>query len=167
MRLIILLSLLALTSNSHALLDAQEGGGGAGATPYVGCACLKTETGGGGKAKDNRYGLLELSQDECLKRGGQDLIYRREEVDEKAKILSKPEPELTDTVRARRITGVIRLRVILCPSGTVDQIKVIKGLDEEVDELAMAAAKRIRFKPAVKRGQRVAQRQMLEYNIYP
>lgn len=88
------------------------------------------------------------------------------EVSMKAVIISKPEPGYTEEARKNNTSGTVRLRVILTASGEVTNITVVKGLPDGLSETAVAAAKRIRFKPAEKDGRAVSQWAALEYNFY-
>jgi TonB family protein len=63
------------------------------------------------------------------------------------------------------VTGLVRLRAIFSSSGEVTNITVIKGLPSGLTEKAIAAARQIRFQPALKDGHVVSQWVTLEYNF--
>jgi TonB family protein len=96
------------------------------------------------------------------------VAYRMKDVDRKAKFTEKmPQPAYTEAARENRVVGVVRLRVVLCPSGSVSNITVVKGLPDGLTEQAIAAARKVKFEPAEKDGQKVAQFQLLEYSFWP
>jgi TonB family protein len=75
--------------------------------------------------------------------------------DEPLEIISEPRPAFTDEALAERIQGEVLLRVIFRSSGRVDVIGIVRGLGYGLDETAVIAARRIRFKPAQKEGRPV------------
>ena len=70
-------------------------------------------------------------------------------------ILFKPKPEYTTEARAKRIEGDVLLQVIFTAAGEVKVEKIIQGLGYGLDESAEAAARQIRFHPALQDGQAV------------
>jgi TonB family protein len=70
-------------------------------------------------------------------------------------ILSKPRPDYTEEARKLRIDGEVRLEVLFTSGGQVHVIRVLEGLGHGLDEQAMKAAERIKFKPALHEGQPV------------
>jgi TonB family protein len=77
-----------------------------------------------------------------------------------AVLVSKPEP----SYRYVGGTGTVVLKVILSSSGEVTNIRLVKGLRGLTEE-AIAAAKHIKFIPAVKDGRFVSYWVQLEYNF--
>jgi TonB family protein len=67
-----------------------------------------------------------------------------------------PDPKYTKEARKAHIQGKVVLSFVVRADGTVGDIKVTKSLDKGLDENAMAAVKRWRFKPAEKNGEPVA-----------
>jgi TonB family protein len=63
-------------------------------------------------------------------------------------ILSKPTPTYSAEARDLRTQGDVVLEVVFRADGFVDVVRVVSGLGHGLDEAAIAAAKRIRFKPA-------------------
>jgi len=96
--------------------------------------------------------------------GGQGL-YRASEVDQKARLLSKPEPQYTEEARKNQLSGTVVLRAIFTSSGEVVQIRALHTLPFGLTERAIAAARQIQFVPAMNRGQRVSVSMQLEYNF--
>ena len=67
-------------------------------------------------------------------------------------ILDKPNPVYTEEARRRRIEGEVLLSVIFRVGGQVEILGVKQGLGFGLDEAAVRAAQRIRFKPALRNG---------------
>ena len=91
----------------------------------------------------------------------------RERSSGKAVILSKPEPTYTENARRNQVAGTVVLRVVLHASGHVSEIRVVRGLPYGLTKRAMEAAKRIKFKPAMKDGRAISQFMIIEYNFSP
>jgi TonB family protein len=90
---------------------------------------------------------------------------RASEVEQRARLLFKPEPQYTEEARINQITGTVVLRVVFSSSGEVDQIRAVRTLPFGLTERAIAAARQIRFVPAMKNGRPVAVFMQLEYNF--
>jgi protein TonB len=91
--------------------------------------------------------------------------YSAPEVSERARVLSKPEPQYTEEARRSSITGTVILRVVFSRTGEVTNIRALQSLGGGLTEKAMAAARQIRFVPARKNGQPVSMYMQLEYNF--
>ena len=87
------------------------------------------------------------------------------EVDQRAHLLSKPEPQYTEEARRNQITGTVVLRAIFSSSGEVVQIRALNTLPFGLTEKAIAAARAIKFVPAMKNGRPVSVYLNLEYNF--
>jgi TonB family protein len=72
-----------------------------------------------------------------------------------AEIISKPTPSYTEEARKLRIEGEVLLEVKFEASGSIQVMRVIRGLGHGLDESAIKAAQQIRFNPAQKDGQPV------------
>jgi TonB family protein len=92
-------------------------------------------------------------------------IHTASEVTTRANITSKPEPLYTDRARNSGISGTVRLRMLLSFDGRVRQIRVLKGLGGGLTEMAVNAARAIKFTPAMKDGRPVSQFVTIEYNF--
>ncbi|HLL71181.1 MAG TPA: energy transducer TonB [Pyrinomonadaceae bacterium] len=92
-------------------------------------------------------------------------VYRGSDVDQKAVILSKPQPPYTAEARKKGVAGTVRLRMVLRPDGEVIDIKALTGLPYGLTENAIEAARLIKFQPAVKDGRAVPQYVTFEYNF--
>jgi hypothetical protein len=90
-------------------------------------------------------------------------IYKGQDVDQKVRFLSRPEPSPTEESRATRTYGSVVLIAIFARTGRVVNIRVIRGLPHGLTEAAINAAKKITFKPAMKDGEAVSVWMQLEY----
>ena len=92
-------------------------------------------------------------------------ISKPSEVNSKARILSRPEPQYTEEARKNQVSGTVVLRAVFSASGQVTNIRTVSGLPNGLTERAMAAARQIRFAPATKDGHTVSQYIQIEYNF--
>jgi TonB family protein len=92
-------------------------------------------------------------------------IYKGKEVSRKAKITSYPPPDMPSDRRAGDVQGKVVLRVVACHTGKITDIKVFSGLPYGLTEAAIKAAKKVRFRPAEKDGQKVSQWIQFEYEF--
>jgi TonB family protein len=76
-------------------------------------------------------------------------------MDADVEILEKPKPDYSDEARRLRIEGDVVLRVTFEASGAIVVHGVLEGLGHGLDEAAMVAARRIKFKPARRNGEPV------------
>ena len=70
-------------------------------------------------------------------------------------ITFKPNPVYTYEARSLKLEGEVLLEVSFSATGTLHVNRVVKGLGHGLDEAAMAAANKMRFKPALRNGQPV------------
>ena len=87
------------------------------------------------------------------------------EVTRPAVMIYKPQPPYTARAKETRVSGTIKLRVVLSPSGEVTGIDVLKALGGGLTEGATEVARLIKFLPAEKDGQLVPQYVEVEYNF--
>ena len=85
------------------------------------------------------------------------------EVDVKAEITARPDPTYTREARRVGVQGMVVLKVLLLGNGKLDRVRVVRRLPYGLTENAIHAACEIKFKPAMKGGQPVAQWVTLEY----
>ncbi|HEV2864794.1 MAG TPA: TonB family protein [Pyrinomonadaceae bacterium] len=90
-------------------------------------------------------------------------VFTGDEVDTKAVIHAKPLPTYTERAREHGTRGVVRVRIVLGADGRVQHPLVVRSLPDGLSELAVAAARKVRFTPAVKDGKPVSTAVMLEY----
>ena len=70
-------------------------------------------------------------------------------------ITFKPNPVYTEEARSLKLEGEVLLDVNFSANGTLHVNRVVRGLGHGLDEAAIAAANKIRFKPALRAGQPV------------
>ena len=92
-------------------------------------------------------------------------VYRVPEVTQRARVISKPEPQYTEAARKNQVTGSVVLSVIFSESGDVTSIRALRTLPDGLTEKAIAAARQIRFLPATRNGHPVSVYMQLEYNF--
>ena len=97
----------------------------------------------------------------------EEIVFTAREVDRKAVLLRRPEPVYTPEARDLKVKGSVRLRAVLCPAGHVSHIAIVQKLPHGLTEMAILAARGIKFKPAVKGGAPVAQYITIQYNFDP
>lgn len=96
---------------------------------------------------------------------GPDRVFSGKEVTTKARVLAKPAPEYTPEARRYGITGTVVLRCIFAADGKPKHFLVVSGLPFGLSESAIAAARKIKFTPAMVDGQPVSMYVQLEYNF--
>jgi len=84
------------------------------------------------------------------------------DVDRRPIPLNRPMPEFTDRARSHGVQGVISLRALIGTDGLVKDVRLFNHLPDGLDDQAIKAVRRMRFKPATKAGQPVAFWQVLE-----
>ena len=70
-------------------------------------------------------------------------------------IISKPTPVYTQEARDLKLEGQVLLEILFTADGRVQVQRVVRGLGHGLDEAAVAAAGKMRFKPAMRNGQPV------------
>jgi TonB family protein len=152
-------------SNSQAPSKGPGEGGGIGTNKGLGIG--EGDGPGFGPGKDGNMGggSKELG---CCGIGGSDgsaRTFTGSEVEQRARLLSKPEPQYTEEARRNQISGTVTLRVVFSSAGEVVQIRALRTLPFGLTERAIAAARQIKFLPAVKGGRPVSVYMQLEYNF--
>jgi TonB family protein len=94
-----------------------------------------------------------------------DRVFRQTEVSARARVISKPEPQYTEEARRNQITGRVVLSVVFDRTGQVTNIRAVQTLCCGLTEKAIAAARQIRFVPAMRDGLVVSTYMQLEYNF--
>ncbi len=94
-----------------------------------------------------------------------DRVYKSPEVSTRPRVIAKPEPQYTEQARRDQVTGTVVLRVVFSSSGQVTNIQAVQKLGGGLTEKAIAAARQIRFLPAMRNGQPVSMYMQLEYNF--
>jgi len=89
-------------------------------------------------------------------------------VDSKPVILSHVRPEYTEEARNNQVRGEVIVRVLVGADGEVKTARIVKGLPDGLNEKAIDAARKTKFKPAMKDGKPVPYMATLSinFNIY-
>ncbi len=88
------------------------------------------------------------------------------QVDTKARLVMKPEPRYTESARQQEVEGTVILKVVFACNGSVNNIRTAQSLPYGLTEQAIAAARKIKFIPAVKNGKFASMWYQLEYNFH-
>jgi len=91
--------------------------------------------------------------------------YAPREVEKKAHLLSRPEPQYTDEARRVGAQGTVVLRAVFSSDGTVKNMYVKRALGHGLTTAAVRAAREIKFEPATIGGKPVSQYIQVEYNF--
>jgi TonB family protein len=93
------------------------------------------------------------------------IVFGPTEVTTKARILTRPEPQYTESARKNQVSGTVVMRAVFAADGTVQNILVLRSLSHGLTEVAVKAARKIKFVPATKDGRPVSQFIQIEYNF--
>ena len=77
----------------------------------------------------------------------------------------KPEPEYSEEARKAKYQGSVTLSIVIMPDGSTSNIRVIRPLGLGLDEKAIEAVTRWRFRPSLKDGKAVAVTANVEVNF--
>jgi TonB family protein len=80
-------------------------------------------------------------------------------------VLFKVDPEYSEEARKAKYSGTVVLAVVVDTEGKARDIKVVKSLGMGLDEKAMEAVEKWKFKPGMKGGQAVNVRAQIEVNF--
>jgi TonB family protein len=83
-------------------------------------------------------------------------IFRQSTVDQKAKLLSKFEPDSNEFAQAAGVAGMSQYHAVVGPDGKVSEVAVSRPIGFGLDENAVAAIRKAQFQPAIKDGKPVA-----------
>lgn len=92
-------------------------------------------------------------------------IFTPQEVDQSYKPIMNPHAEYTEMARQNQVTGTIVLQCTLNANGTITRIRVVTGLPYGLTERAIAAARGLKFIPAMKEGKYVSVSTRLVYTF--
>ncbi len=93
-------------------------------------------------------------------------ILTGKEVTQKARVVSKPEPQYSEAARKAGVVGTVVLRAVFSAEGEVKHILITRSLGYGLTTQAVRAARQIRFTPAMKDGTPVSMHIQLEYNFH-
>ena len=71
-------------------------------------------------------------------------------------LLKEVRPGYTDEARRRSIEGDVLLEIVVNKDGSVTDVEVLASVEPALDQVAVAAARQWRFKPAMACGKPVA-----------
>jgi periplasmic protein TonB len=80
-------------------------------------------------------------------------------------LLSKVEPEYSEEARKAKFQGTVLLYIEVDPSGRAVNVRVVRSLGLGLDEKAVEAVKKWKFKPGYKNGQPVTVQATIEVNF--
>jgi TonB family protein len=113
-------------------------------------------TGGKGDGRSNGQGVATGGfGSEQVARGGPKIVADANLASTPVEITYKPQPVYTDEARSMKLEGEVLLEMSFSAAGTLHVNRVVRGLGHGLDEAAIAAANKIRFKPAMRGGQPV------------
>ena len=81
------------------------------------------------------------------------------------RLISKVEPTYTEEARAAKIDGTVILRIEIDPEGVPQNIRVLRKLDPGLDQKAIDAVSKWRFRPGMKDGKPVTVAAQVEVNF--
>jgi TonB family protein len=97
--------------------------------------------------------------------GAPEQIFTPQEVDKNFQVVMNPVPQYTEAARQEQIKGTIVLQCTLSAMGQVTTISVVEGLPRGLTERAIAAARQLKFIPAMKNGKYVSISTRLVYRF--
>jgi len=80
-------------------------------------------------------------------------------------VLSKVDPEYSEEARKAKYSGSVMLSIVVNTDGKAEQIAVVKSLGMRLDEKAIEAVQKWRFKPGTNKGVPVKVRAQIEVNF--
>ncbi|HYL75189.1 MAG TPA: energy transducer TonB [Bryobacteraceae bacterium] len=114
-------------------------------------------TGGHGDGRSNGQGISTggFGSQQVAKGTGPKIQADSGAATNPVEITYKPNPVYTDEARSLKLEGEVLLEVSFSANGTLHVNRVVRGLGHGLDEAAIAAANKMRFKPALRSGQPV------------
>jgi TonB family protein len=142
-------------------VGAGQGNGSGGAKGIKGTVASAdfgngVATGGHGDGRSNGQGVATggFGSEQVVKGGGPKVVDTNS-LATPVEITFKPNPVYTDEARKLKLEGEVLLDVSFSANGTLHVNRVVRGLGHGLDEAAIAAANKMRFKPAQRNGQPV------------
>src|SRR5215469_3561085 len=113
-------------------------------------------TGGNGDGRSNGRGNAAIATggfgQQELSHGGPKIQQDSGPATTAVEITFKPNPVYTDEARQLKLEGEVLLEVMFGANGQLHVNRVVRGLGHGLDEAAITAANRMRFKPAMRTG---------------
>jgi TonB family protein len=83
------------------------------------------------------------------------------------KIIKKPKASYPNQEKGTVcVQGTVRLRITFLKDGEIGNISLVSGLPNGANENAVEAAKKIKFRPAIKNGKAISVSKIVEYKFY-
>ncbi len=95
--------------------------------------------------------------------GGQEIFAATANL--KPQILSQEKAKYTEGARQNRVQGTVVVSVVFTADGRVANARVVRGLPDGLNDEAIKAAQKIKFRPAMKNGQPVSVRMAIEFTF--
>ena len=92
-------------------------------------------------------------------------VYTGRQVTTKVRLLQRPIPDYTSEAQRDQIHGTVVLKAVFAEDGRVKHILVLQTVPGGLTEVAVKAARGIKFIPATKDGKAVSMWMQLEYNF--
>lgn len=92
-------------------------------------------------------------------------VFARESLTTPVRILSNPDPGYARRARRNDTSGIVRLRVVFSVDSRITHIEIVDRLPDDLTLKAIQAACGMRFIPALKDGQTVAQTAFVIYKF--
>ncbi len=138
-------------------VGAGQGNGSGGAKGIKGTVASAdfgngVATGGKGDGRSNGQGVATggFGSEQVVKSGPKLTQVDAGPATTPVEITFKPNPVYTPEARSLKLEGEVLLEVLFSANGTLHVNKVVRGLGHGLDEAAVAAANKIRFKPAMR-----------------
>jgi TonB family protein len=114
-------------------------------------------TGGKGDGRSNGQGVSTggFGSEQVVHQGPKVVAADTGAATTPVEITFKPNPVYTAEARSLKLEGEVLLEMSFGANGTLQVNRVVRGLGHGLDEAAIAAAQKIRFKPALRKGQPV------------
>jgi TonB family protein len=80
-------------------------------------------------------------------------------------ILYQEKAKYTEAARQNRVQGTVLLSIVFAADGRIANVRVVRGLPDELNDEAVKAANEIVFLPALKNGRLVSVRMSVEYTF--
>jgi TonB family protein len=92
-------------------------------------------------------------------------VFSGKDVTQKARLLSKPEPQYTEAARKAGVIGTVVVRAVFASDGEVTRLVVLRPLGYGLTTQAIKVARQIKFDPAMKDAKPVSMWMQLEYRF--
>ena len=106
-----------------------------------------------------------LPGDSTLRIDSPEKVFTPQQTDKSFDLVMNAHPDYTEMARQNQIKGTVVLQCVLSANGTITGISVVSGLPYGLTERAIAAARRVKFIPAMKNGKYVSISTRLVYNF--